>query len=402
METQNQIIQNKSLHSFNRTIFQIFFAVLLFMIPSLRANSQWAILYRDADSLILTGANYIYNSEFDKASDCFKQVEDKYPNHPAGYFLDAMIEWWKIVLDNDNTSNDELFLNKISKVIDVCNRTLDTNSYDINALFFKGGAIGYRARLRTMRDDWISAIHDAKEALHILQKCQEVAPFNHDIMLGTGIYNYFSQKFPEEYPLLKPLMIFLPTGDKRLGLFQLRAAAKYARYASVEAKVVLLQIYYSFENNNYEALQLAQELHDKYPQNAYFHRYLGRCLVRMGMTTEYEKEWREVFNRAIDKKIGYNSIAAREATYYIGVALMNRNNLDDALKYFQKSVEGSLTIDKKPSGFYIFALLKIGNIYDLKSNRNQAKSYYNKVLSLPEWNDSHTIAKKYISTPFKN
>ena len=375
---------------------------LLLILLSKPLFSQWAILYRDVDSLILLGADKIYNLEFNEAEKYFKEVQQKYPQHPAGYFLDAIIEWWKIVLNNDDISNDDLFYKKIDKVIDVCNRTLDTNSYDINALFFKGGAIGYRARLKTMRDEWISAIKDAKEALDILQKCQQLAPFNHDIMLGTGIYNYFAVKFPEEYPLLKPLMLFLPSGDKRLGLFQLRAASKYARYASVEAKVVLLQIYYSFENNNYEALQLSQELHNKYPNNAYFHRYLGRCLVRMGMSFEYEKEWREVFSRAIERKTGYNSIAAREATYYIGVALMNKGDLDNALKYFQKSLEGSQVIDKKPSGFYIAALMKIGNIYDLKGNRNQAKNIYNKILSLPEWNDSHKTAANYLNNPFKN
>lgn len=375
-------------------------ALLLFINPIL-SYSQWAILYRDADSLVIVGADYIYNCEFDKAQEQFKMIQTRYPKHPAGYFLDAMIEWWKITLDPDNESYDQIFEKKIDKVIDICDDDLDTNAYDINALFFKGGAIGYRARLSTLRDNWFSAVKDAKEALDILQKCQQIAPFNHDIMLGTGIYNYFSQKFPEEYPLLKPLMVFLPNGDKRLGLFQLRAASKYARYASVESKVVLLQIYYSFENNSYEALQIAQELHNKYPNNAYFHRYLSRCMVRMGMSTDSEKEWREILNRAMKNMFGYNSVSVREATYYIGVSLMNRYDYDEAQKYLEKSLEGSKKIDKKPSGFYISTLLKLGNIYDARNNRNQAVNYYKKVLSIPEWNSSHSTAKKYLEKPFQ-
>jgi len=58
-----------------------------------------------------------------------------------------------------------------------CDRILDTNDYEINGLFFKGGALGYRARLSTIRNDWISAIKDAKTALEILQKSQQIAPF---------------------------------------------------------------------------------------------------------------------------------------------------------------------------------------------------------------------------------
>lgn len=379
-------------------------ALLLPFLLLLNANiakSQWAIMLRDADSLVLLGADYVYNLEFDKASAQFKLVQQKYPLHPAGYFLDSMIEWWKIALNQDDKSSDNLFFNKIDKVIRVCDNILDTNAYDINALFFKGGAIGYRARLRTMRDDWFQAIQDAKEALDILRRCQQLAPFNHDIMLGTGLYNYFSVKFPEEYPIIKPLMLFLPNGDKRLGLFQLRAAARNARYAAVEAKVALLQIYYSFENDNYEALQIAQELSEKYPNNSYFLRYLGRVQVRLGMILDYENTWKSVMNKVAENQASYSNSVAREATYYIGLALLYRQEYNNSLKYFQKSLEGTKIIDKKPTGFLSYTLIKIGNNYDAMGNRNEAIKYYKSAYELPDFNDSKKIAKRFLETPYK-
>lgn len=379
-------------------------ALLLPFLLLLNANiakSQWAIMLRDADSLVLLGADYVYNLEFEKASAQFKLVQQKYPLHPAGYFLDSMIEWWKIALNQDDKSSDNLFFNKIDKVIRVCDNILDTNAYDINALFFKGGAIGYRARLRTMRDDWFQAIQDAKEALDILRRCQQLAPFNHDIMLGTGLYNYFSVKFPEEYPIIKPLMLFLPNGDKRLGLFQLRAAARNARYAAVEAKVALLQIYYSFENDNYEALQIAQELSEKYPNNSYFLRYLGRVQVRLGMILDYENTWKSVMNKVAENQASYSNSVAREATYYIGLALLYRQEYNNSLKYFQKSLEGTKIIDKKPTGFLSYTLIKIGNNYDAMGNRNEAIKYYKSAYELPDFNDSKKIAKRFLETPYK-
>lgn len=384
-----------------KIIYIILLVQSVFLLNTEISKSQWAIMLRDADSLVLLGADYVYNLEFDKAAEQFKQVQKKYPLHPAGYFLDSMIEWWKIALNNDDVSNDKIFYNKIDKVIEVCDNILDTNGYDINALFFKGGAIGYRARLRTLRDDWFQAIQDAKEALDILRRCQQLAPFNHDIMLGTGLYNYFSVKFPEEYPILKPLMMFLPNGDKRLGLFQLRAAARNARYASVEAKVALMQIYYSFENNNYEALQIAQELSEKYPNNIYFLRYLGRVQVRLGMITDYENTWKTVLQKYTEKQLNYSNSVAREATYYIGLALLYKQDFNSSLKYFQKSLEGSKLIDKKPTGFYSYTLIKIGNNYDALGNRSEALKYYKQAFDLPDFNDSKKIAKRYIDSPYQ-
>lgn len=384
---------------YNKLFLLLIPIVVLFGPP--QANSQWAIMLRDADSLVLLGADYVYNLEFDKAAEQFKKVQERYPLHPAGYFLDSMIEWWKIALNSEDRSNDDLFYRKIEKVIAVCDKTLDTNAYDINALFFKGGAIGYRARLRTMRDEWFQAIQDAKEALDILRRCQQLAPFNHDIMLGTGLYNYFSVKFPEEYPILKPLMWFLPNGDKRLGLFQLRAAARNARYAAVEAKVALLQIYYTFENDNYEALQIAQELTQKYPNNIYFQRYLGRIQVRLGMIMDYETTWKKILDRVKENPKLYNNSIVREATYYIGLALLYRQDFSNSLKYFQKSLEGTKLVDKKPTGFYSYTLIKIGNNYDAIGNRSEAVKYYKQAYELPDFNDSKKIAKRYLETPYK-
>lgn len=383
----------------------LFILIICLIFPFFSTNearSQWAIMYQDADSLVLLGSNLIYNTEFEKAEQIFKEVQKRYPNHPAGYFLDAMIEWWKINLYPDDESKDAKFLKKIDQVIKKCDYILDSLPTDINALFFKGGAIGYRARLYTLRNNWLNAARDAQVALDILTQCQIKAPTNHDILLGTGIYNYFSQKFAEDYPIIKPLMVFAPRGDKRLGLFQLRSAAKYARYAKVEAQVVLLQIYYTFENDVYEALKIAEELHTLYPNNPYFHRYLGRIYVRLGYTTEFEKLWKEVLARCSDKWYGYNNATAREAIYYIGLALLTRNNFAEAEKYFKKAIEGSKIVDKEQSGFLAFSYLKLGNIYDSMGKRDKALQSYNQVLKIKNYNDSHAQAKKFIQSPYKN
>jgi tetratricopeptide (TPR) repeat protein len=106
--------------------------------------------------------------------------------------------------------------------------------------------------------------------------------------------------------------------------------------------------------------------------------------------------------KSMKKQTGYNNITAREATYYVGVSMMNKREYEKALKFLQKSLEGSEVIDNKPSGFYISTLLKIGNIYDALNKRDKAINVYNKVLKVDEWNDSHKTAKKYISSPYKN
>ncbi|MCS7176709.1 MAG: tetratricopeptide repeat protein [Candidatus Kapabacteria bacterium] len=363
-------------------------------------SAQWVLMREDADSLVQQGIFYIYNMQFDTAEHYFRELIRRYPEHPAGYFMDAMVSWWKILTNRRSRAYDEEFLAKIQRVLDVCEPILERNPYDIVGLFFKGGALGYRGRFYAMRESWIRAANDGREGFEILTRVQRLAPTNYDVLLGTGVYNYYAVKLPEMYPILRPLLLFLPPGDKELGIAQLRASARNARYAATEAKVVLLQILYDFEHNIPEALTVAEELFQQYPRNPYFHRYLGRCYVRMGYLDKMEEVWREILRRSIEKWNGYEELTAREALYYVGLALMQRGQYEEALRYFYKCDEMSRVLDEDPSGFMVKVNLKIGNIYDLQGKRDLALMQYRKVLSWRDVQNSHAEARRYMEKPY--
>ncbi len=375
----------------------VWIGVLCVWIP---ASAQWVLMREDADSLTRQGIFYIYNLQFDSAEAYFGELIRRYPEHPAGYFMDAMVSWWKILTSRRTRQHDEEFLQKIERVLQVCEPILQRNPYDIVGLFFKGGALGYRGRFYAMRERWIRAANDGREAFNILLQVQRLAPSNHDVLLGTGIYNYYAVKLPEMYPILRPLLLFLPPGDKELGILQLQASARHARYAATEARVVLLQILYDFEQNAAEALSVAEELHRDYPRNPYFHRYLGRCYVRLGDLQRMEETWREILRRCIEKWTGYDELTAREALYYVGLALMQRGQYEEALQYLYKCDELSRVLDEDPSGFMVKTNLNIGKIYDLQGKRDLALMQYRKVLSWRDVQNSHAEARRYIEKPY--
>ncbi len=391
--------RHKRTMSFSGKIAAFTVAIFSVIAP---AQAQWAIMKADADSLIKAGSDHIYNVQFDHATSDFKRVIEMYPENPAPYFLDAMVEWWRIkTAENQrDPALEKAFLTKIDKAISVSQALLDKNEYDITGLFFKAGALGYRGRLYAESERWVKAAGDGKDALEMLQKSQKIAPGNHDILLGTGLYNYLAAALPEQYPALKSIIFFLPKGDKTTGLAQLVSASNKARYAGTEAKVVLLQVYDQFEKNSDELLKLATELHTQYPSNAYFHRYLGRAYVQLGYADKAEETWREAVKFALEKKPGYTKLITREGLYYVGAALMNKGENEDALKYLYKCDEASRSLDQDPSGFIILTNLKIGQIMDIQGKRDLAIKQYNKVLAWPDKQNSKQLAQQYIQTPY--
>jgi tetratricopeptide (TPR) repeat protein len=375
---------------------KIFF-VFLFL-PLMTAYSQQA----NFDTLVNTGIHQIYNIKFTEAEVTFRKLIADYPDHPAGRFFLAMTDWWRILLDLDVETYDDIFYQKLEDVIFQCDRILDKDKQNVDALFFKGGAIGFRGRLRAYRESWIKAADDGREALPIVQRASELDPSNKDVELGFGIYNYYASVIPADYPFLKPLMIFFPSGNKEKGIAQLKTTASEGKYAKYEAQYFLMTLYYQYENNPWEADKYADTLVSAFPDNPTFQRWQGRIAAKRGDTGKASEIFKNVLNKSNEGMTGYNTgRVKREAAYYVGLQYRNINTLDSSKHYFEQSYEWSKQVDgREPSGFQINTVLYLGMLNDQMGNRDEAVSYYRQLLDMKEYGSSHSLAKEYLEKPF--
>lgn len=374
--------------------------LILVLMPLLKCAAQ---VPRDSlfEAAVQRGISHVYNLEFEAADQDFSALVRLRPSHPAGHFFRAMVTWWKIMIDIEDQQYDQRFYQELDDVVAICDSMLDVNENDIDAIFFKGGAIGFEGRLRFHRDEWMEAANAGRQALPLVRKASELDPGNYDIYLGTGIYNYYAEVIPNEYPVVKPLMLFVPAGDKAKGIEQLTIASQKAKYAAVETSYFLMQIYYSFERDYTRALALAQSMHARFPGNMVFHKYLGRCYSVMGNYDRAAEVWAEVQAKSRKGARGYTASVEREAEYYLGVSATALHRYDEALAHLYRCDELSRLLDtREASGFMTMANLKMGNVYDLQGKRDLARRQYTKVLGLKSYKDSHQQAERYLTTPY--
>jgi tetratricopeptide (TPR) repeat protein len=366
------------------------------------AHAQW-LNDPVIDKCIQFGIDKIYNFEFNKADSVFDDVINRQPAQPIGYFFRAMIQWERIISNFDDESQDDKLYQMLDVVIEMCEERLDEDPDDVMAMFFKGGSIGFRGRLRSNRGNWLGAANDGVVALPLVRRAYELEPDNYDVLLGIGIYNYYAAVIPDKYPIVKPVMIFFPSGDRKKGLEQLHQASLHAKYAKVEATYFLMQNYFTYEKEYAKALELAQKLHAKYPNNSSFHRYVGRCFISMGYLGEANEIFTDIAKRYSQKQIGYDTYDIREAYYYIGRFEFLAGRFDSALNSLYRCDEFSRKLDKDgPSGFMSLTNLLIGMIYDAQGKRQYAIQQYNKVLAMKEYENSHRDAKQYLAQSYKH
>ena len=352
----------------------------------------------------LTGIDHVYRLEFDSASAIFQEFINSDPKDPTGYFFQAMTEWWKIYLNKDDRSNDENYLAKVDRCIKICEERLDENENNDWATFLLGGVIGYRGFMNVMRDNWLKAIDDGKQGLNLIQKSYELNPGNKDAILGLGIYNYAVDYVVERYPFLKAVLFFFPKGNKELGLTQLRDCADNGKYSKTEATVTLAYIHLSYEKNYIEAQKYAQKLVSLYPNNPVFGRFLGKCYVGLNNVNEAITLYNGMLSKADSNVTGYNNdYIRREANYYLGVCATRTGSQDDALKYYETTINICKITDKagEESPYYVFSVLGSGLIYEQKGDKSEAIKYYDRVLSMRDVENSKETAQKFKDNAMK-
>lgn len=355
------------------------------------------------DSLITIGINQIYNVKFERADSTFKTLRDKFPNDPAGIFFLSMIDWWRILLNTTVEKYDDKFLEEIDLIIEKCDSILEKEPNNVDALFFKAGAIGFRGRLRALRFSWFKAADDGRKALPIVEKVMALEPNSNDAIFGLGLYNYYAAILPEKYPILKPIMIFMPSTNKDEGIRQVKRTAEKGRYAKYEAIYFLMLIYFTDENKPFVSYKYSKILTKDFPDNPIFEKWEGRIAAKIGNSLRASEIFKDVLLKGQKKMTGYtDDITKREASYYVADRYWKENKIDSSKMFFEQSLKYSKVIDKgKESGFYINTLIYLGMINDVQNNREAAIEYYNRVLDLDKYKQSHQLAEKYLKNPYK-
>jgi len=358
---------------------------------------------QSAEENTLKGINFIYNLEYDSATIIFNEIIKANPSDPSGYFFMAMIDWWRINLNRDQESLDENFVKKVEKVIEICDAEIDKNEFDDAAMFYKGGALGYRGLVHSLRDNWLKAAEDGREALNLLQNANDINKNNKDVIFGIGLYNYFAEYVPEAYPVVKPLMLIFPKGDKLKGLAQIKETSVNSKYAKTEAKFVLAYLNLIYEKNYTEAENYSKVLNQEYPNNPIFEKYLCNSYIGQGKWEESSIGWKNIINKIDSNKAGYvNDNLKREANYYEALSLTKLRRISEAENYIKAAEEITKKIDKDSEDAYTaFIYLLSGMLNDINGNKATAENYYEKVLGMKNFQNSHQEAEKFKKEGYK-
>ncbi|TPE43686.1 tol-pal system protein YbgF [Pontibacter mangrovi] len=369
------------------------------VLPAAAKVKGMLLLNKDVQYELEGAVDNMYNFKYERAEKQFKSLRRRYPEHPLPYFLMGLSQWWKIVPTNIQTLQyDELFFAYMDTTIQKAEAMYEHENNKIEAAFFLAAANGFTARLHSERSNWRKATVASKRSLDYLEEAKAGNGLSPEFLFGEALFNYYAVWIPENYPMLRPVLLFFPDGDKRLGLKQLAYVSKSGFYTGTESKLFLMKILANEEKDMQAALDVSEDLALKYPDNGYFERFYARLLFVNGHFTKAERVSLDILSKLEQNMPGYESVSGRYASYIL--AYINQHKYRDfekAKAYYKKAIAFAEQTNEQDSGYFVNSYLNLARIAKLQKDVASAKSYYAVVLKYSDKKSAnYKEAKKYL------
>ena len=211
----------------------------------------------------------------------FLNLAKQYPEQPAPHFLLGLNRWWESYVAPQMETYHPYILEQLDKAISY-NQTLKGNQeWELEYTFFQYMSYAFKARLYTLRKEWLKAANAGRKAFPYLKKGFEFQEQSPEFYFGSGIYHYYADEYPKSHPIIQPFMIFFPEASAELGIEELSKAYSTPNFAQFEAAYYLGDIYLK-RGSLKNGLKLQKWLHEQCPRNTWFAMEYGRALVAVG------------------------------------------------------------------------------------------------------------------------
>jgi len=332
--------------------------------------------------LVQKGVYFIYNVEEDSADVYIEKVEARLPKHPTVPMMRALKVLWANIPLVTVDSVFKVFSGHLRETIRLAAYLDGGRQTHPEAIFFEMAARGLLAEYFADDGHYMKALSEASKAYDLIKKGFDLSEEIPEFLLTTGVYNYFREKYPEKYPVYRPLLWFFRSGDVELGIQQINEATQKAVLTRVEAYVYMSYIYLRYEYQPQKAQSYLWELTKAYPNNLYIK---AKLLESLTPKNDFVQAPVPVIKELSNSDRPYYQMAGAS---FMGIYHEKvKGQPDKALNDYQKALRVGQEIPGHGTYYRTLAYLGLGRVYAKKGMKGQAEYNLRKVLESGESDD---------------
>ena len=365
----------------------------LLLLVATYASSAEKLMFRPADPLNAVAFDHFYNMDYPRAISEFEQVLQKHPNDPfaVNHLLTAVLfqELYRMgALNTGEYANDSFVATahrpadpkvqqRIKELVETARameeKRLAANAKDVDALYARGVTRGQLSTYTALVErSWYSALKSAVGARKDHEQVLELSPDYTDAKLIVGAHNYVLGSLPWGVKIL--VKVIGQGGNKEKGIRYLKQAAAGGGETSTDAKIVLL-LFLRREHKYPEALEIADGLVPRYPQNLLIALEQGNLLRASGHNPEAASAYQKIWQSGRDGL--YPDLHYELAALSLGDLLRAQKDYAGAASAYERVNQ----IQKPDPELLQKANLGAGEMYDVLKKRELALQKYQAVVA---------------------
>ncbi len=353
---------------------------------------------------------HFYNLDYDEALSGFSAIVRDHPLSPDAHNHVAMTVLYHTMLragalESEMVTGNNAFLRRpkveptpserrtfdseVAKAMSLAEAQLARNPRDARALYALGVSHGLRSTYELLIGRaWRAGLNEANLARKYHNRVTEIDPSFIDAKLVQGLHDYMVGSLPWHWRLIAFMAGY--HGDKEAGIRTLQQVARDGRENRVDAETMLCVVYRR-ERQPQRAVPLLQDLIRRYP-----HNYL------------YRMELAQMYSDAGDKKSALATLdsleqsrpamAPEKISYARGNIQFWYGDLDSALANMRRAASAADRLDLNTA---VLACMRLGQIHDLRNERDQAMAAYRRAVALAPESAAAKESRGYLSNPYK-
>jgi tetratricopeptide (TPR) repeat protein len=369
------------------------------------------------DPLAVPGFEYFYNLEYNEALAYFHTEAGRNPDSPDVYnhiaqtilyremFRSGALESELVTGSNPflrreglnpSKADQQEFQDSINRALAIAEARLSKNANDTGALYAQGVSYGLRGNYYFLvQKAYRDALRDATTARKAHLRVTELDPTVTDARLVQGIYDYVVGSLPPVWRVLGFFAGF--QGDRERGIQTVQQVATEGRLNRVDAEVLLCAAYRR-ERRPKQAVPLLTGLIGRFPRNYLLRLELVQMYGDLGEKDKALAVIRDVEQLRSKGAAGYSQIVEEKIRYTRGNLLFWYSDLDAAIEDLKAVTRNIPAVDLNTG---VYAWLRLGQSYDLKGQREEAKRAYLQTVVVAPTSDAANDAQKYLLGRYK-
>ena len=397
-----------------RLVLAVFvFAVLPPIAEAVQAETFLSEEYIQASRVAL---NHVYRIEYNQAIAAYDILAKRYPDHPGPHLAGAVAHWLQELYVRQDFELDhfispshftkpterqmpeddrQAFFSGIEECRKRAEKHLEKHPGNMEGRYYLGaleGALGVYAF--TIERSYMKALKHGKKAYQYQKAIIDEDPEFYDSYLTVGTYEYVLSNLPWYVKWIASIAGL--RGNEARGFEYLILAAENSRFVSNEARLLLMVLYVREEQYEY-SLEMAQQMHRRFPENFLFHLNQAQIYDAMKDQERAATTYMDVLRSAEELKKNYQMLPIGSFRFNVATRLRSQGKIQLALELYERAADDPRTLKREKT----LSHLRAGEILDLLGQRQEAMAQYREVQKFDDVEGAHKKAGQFLKTPYR-